>query len=38
MLPYHLMIFHEIHGFGGMFQPRVFSARGLSASELLRTL
>ncbi len=27
-----------LHGFGGMFQPRVFSARGLSASELLRTL
>ena len=25
-------------GFGGMFQPRTFSARGLSASELLRTL
>ena len=27
-----------LHGFGGMFQPRTFSARGLSASELLRTL
>ena len=27
-----------LRGFGGMFQPRVFSARGLSASELLRTL
>ncbi len=26
------------HGFGGVFQPRTFSARGLSASELLRTL
>ena len=26
------------HGFGGVFQPRVFSARDLSASELLRTL
>ncbi len=26
------------HGFGGAFQPRVFSARDLSASELLRTL
>ena len=25
-------------GFGAMFQPRTFSARGLSASELLRTL
>ena len=24
--------------FGGVFQPRTFSARGLSASELLRTL
>ena len=26
------------HGFGVMFQPRTFSAQGLSASELLRTL
>ena len=26
------------HGFGGTFQPRVFSAQDLSASELLRTL
>ena len=26
------------HGFGVVFQPRTFSARGLSASELLRTL
>ena len=25
-------------GFGGAFQPRTFSAQGLSASELLRTL
>ncbi len=25
-------------GFGGVFQPRTFSAQGLSASELLRTL
>ena len=25
-------------GFGGVFQPRTFSARGLSASGLLRTL
>ena len=25
-------------GFGGVFQPREFSARGLSTSELLRTL
>ena len=29
---------YVLHGFGGMFQPRVFSARDLSASELLRTL
>ena len=27
-----------IPGFGGAFQPRTFSAQGLSASELLRTL
>ena len=27
-----------LHGFGGAFQPRAFSARDLSASELLRTL
>ena len=27
-----------IPGFGAVFQPRAFSARGLSASELLRTL
>ena len=27
-----------LHGFGVVFQPRVFSARDLSASELLRTL
>jgi hypothetical protein len=25
-------------GFGGVFQPRTFSAQGPSASELLRTL
>ena len=25
-------------GFGGVFQPRTFSAQGLSTSELLRTL
>ena len=29
---------YPLHGFGGVFQPRVFSARDLSASELLRTL
>ena len=28
----------RFHGFGGAFQPRTFSARGLSTSELLRTL
>ena len=36
MLPYHPL--KGIHGFGGVFQPRTFSAQGLSASELLRTL
>ena len=30
--------FAQPHSFGGVFQPRTFSARGLSASELLRTL
>ena len=34
-LPAH---FRAPQGFGGVFQPRTFSARGLSASELLRTL
>ena len=34
-LPAHL---RAPRGFGGMFQPREFSARGLSTSELLRTL
>ena len=28
----------RFHGFGGAFQPRTFSARDLSTSELLRTL
>ena len=28
----------EFRGFGVVFQPRTFSARGLSTSELLRTL
>ena len=28
----------QFHGFGGVFQPRTFSAQGLSTSELLRTL
>ena len=33
------MISHiSFPGFGGMFQPRTFSAQNLSASELLRTL
>ena len=27
-----------VHGFGVVFQPRTFSAQGLSTSELLRTL
>ena len=36
MLPYqHVSTFLS---FGGMFQPRTFSAQGLSTSELLRTL
>ena len=34
-LPTHL---HGSRGFGAVFQPRTFSAQGLSASELLRTL
>ena len=34
-LPVHL---RAPRGFGGVFQPRTFSARGLSASGLLRTL
>ena len=34
-LPAHL---RAPRGFGGMFEPREFSARGLSTSELLRTL
>ena len=29
---------HTLPGFGGVFQPRTFSARDLSTSELLRTL
>ena len=36
MLPYHLLA--QVHGFGVVFQPRAFSAQGLSTSELLRTL
>ena len=34
-LPMHL---HTSRGFGGVFQPRTFSAQDLSTSELLRTL
>ena len=34
-LPMHL---HTFPGFGGVFQPRTFSAQDLSTSELLRTL
>ena len=33
-----LPMFKTFHGFGGAFQPRTFSAQGLSTSELLRTL
>ena len=38
MLPYRSMLMHASRGFGGVFQPRTFSAQGLSTSELLRTL
>ena len=33
-----LPIAMRFHGFGGVFQPRTFSAQELSTSELLRTL
>ena len=33
-----LPILNGFHGFGGVFQPRTFSAQDLSTSELLRTL
>ena len=33
-----LPIINSSHGFGGVFQPRAFSAQDLSTSELLRTL
>ena len=36
--PTNAYITHAFPSFGGVFQPRTFSARGLSASELLRTL
>ncbi len=36
MLPYRCIA--APRGFGGVFEPRTFSAQGLSASELLRTL
>ena len=36
MLLYQCII--TFHGFGVVFQPRTFSAQGLSTSELLRTL
>ncbi len=36
MLPYQPHA--RFPGFGGVFQPRTFSARDLSTSELLRTL
>ena len=38
MLPYRSMLMHASRGFGGVFEPRTFSAQGLSTSELLRTL
>ena len=38
MLPYRRALSRAPRGFGGAFQPRTFSARGLSTSELLRTL
>ena len=37
MLPYHKAL-RSVLSFGGVFEPRLFSAQGLSASELLRTL
>ena len=37
MLPYRPVL-HWSLSFGGVFQPRTFSAQDLSASELLRTL
>ena len=38
-LPLAYILRHiQTHGFGAVFQPRVFSARDLSTSELLRTL
>ena len=36
MLPYRCIA--APRGFGGVFEPRTFSAQGLSTSELLRTL
>ena len=39
--PHGMLLYHDfsvIPGFGGVFQPRTFSAQDLSASELLRTL
>ena len=38
MLPYQSQVPLQFPGFGGVFQPRTFSARDLSTSELLRTL
>ena len=36
--PLPIFSFDIFHSFGGVFQPRTFSAQGLSTSELLRTL
>ena len=36
--PTNAYLTHAFPSFGGVFQPRTFSARDLSASELLRTL
>ncbi len=44
LLPRNLFLYQSVllqyifHSFGGMFQPRTFSAHLLSTSELLRTL
>ena len=36
--PLPMLLYAAFPGFGGVFQPRTFSAQDLSASELLRTL
>ena len=40
-IPLRMLLYQlpeQFHGFGGVFQPRTFSAQDLSTSELLRTL